>query len=346
MQRSLYRIIDANFNRSREAARVVEEFCRFTLNSSSLTSRTKQLRHELSSAVAQLDTARLIASRDTLADVGVAMAVTNQLSRTDLTDTFTAAAKRLTEALRVLAETTQPIKPKTAQTFEQLRYTAYTLEKDITLFADSQEKFKSVALYIIITSSDPDHILSLTRACIAGGADCIQLRAKDLDSAQLFDIATEFVKLCKSANVISIINDRPDIAIASGADGIHLGTDDLPIDQVRRLQLSPLIIGLTTHNMTQLKTACLHNPAYVSLGSVFATPTKPNLASAGLDFVSDGVKFLADTGIGHVAIGGITLDNVDEVINAGAKTIATCSAATKSPNPTKTTKTLKAKLST
>jgi len=127
MQRSVYRIIDANFNRAREAARVIEEFCRFSLNSCSLTERAKELRHQLSAAVSKLDTGRLISSRDTPGDVGVGSTVPNQLQRTNLKDCFTAGCKRLTEALRALGETTRMLDPLLAETIENLRYTAYTL---------------------------------------------------------------------------------------------------------------------------------------------------------------------------------------------------------------------------
>jgi thiamine-phosphate pyrophosphorylase len=192
MQQSVYRIIDANFNRAREAIRVMEEFCRFAINSQHLTERTKQIRHRLCGAFEKLDTGRLIASRDTIGDVGVGRMVEKQLQRENLKDCLTAACKRFTEALRVLAEMTQTLQPSVAATIEDLRYTAYTLEKDIVLFADSAERFRPVALYVIISSSLPVDVISLTYRCVAGGADCIQLRAKDAEDMRLFALAEEF----------------------------------------------------------------------------------------------------------------------------------------------------------
>ena len=344
MQRSVYRIIDANFNRAREATRVIEEFCRFALNSELLTTRAKQLRHELSACLGKLDASRLIASRDSLGDVGIGQTVDSQLTRAELKDCFTAGCKRLTEALRVLAEMTQTINPSVAETIEKLRFSAYTLEKDIVLFSDPVEKFKAVKLYVIISSSLPADVLSLTHRCVAGGADCIQLRAKDIDDAQLFALAAEFVKICKDSGVLSIINDRVDIAAAAGADGVHLGQDDLPIDQARKLQLTPLIIGKSTHSIEQLRAACDELPTYVSLGPVFSTPTKPGLEPVGLDYVTQAVAILKDSGICHVAIGGITLDNIEQVLSAGAKVIAVCSAVTESADPTASCQALKQKI--
>ena len=129
MERALFRIIDANFNRAREAARLMEEYCRFALNSRELTGRAKKLRHQICDAIRRLDPNMLITGRDIHADVGRGMAVEGQLSRLNLSDCFTAAAKRLTEALRVLAETTQTLEPAVAQVFEQLRFDAYSLER-------------------------------------------------------------------------------------------------------------------------------------------------------------------------------------------------------------------------
>ena len=344
MERSVYRIIDVNFNRAREAVRVIEEFCRFALNSAPLTERAKRLRHELSACLGKLDAGRLISSRDSLGDVGVGKMVDDQLTRTNLNDCFTAGCKRLTESLRTLAEMTQTLNPSVAQTIERLRFTAYTLEKDIVLFSDTQQRFKQVRLYVIISSSLPADVLSLAHRCAAASADCIQLRAKAIDDDELFALAVEFVKVCKAAGILSVINDRVDIAVAAGADGVHLGQNDLPTECARKLQLAPLIIGKSTHSLKQLRAACDERPTYVSLGPVFSTGTKPTAEPVGLDYVKQGTEILADTGIGHVAIGGIRLDNIEDVLNAGARAIAVCSAVTEAANPTAACKALKGKI--
>jgi len=344
MERAVYRIIDANFNRAREAIRVVEDYCRFALNSAPLTEKAKRIRHELSTAIGNLDAGRLISSRDTLGDVGIGRVVDKQLVRGELIDCFTAGSKRLTEALRALAETVQTLDRSVAGTIEKLRYNAYTLEKDIVLFSDASEKYKSVRLYIVITSNLPAEVISLTYKCVDGGADCIQLRAKDIKDDILFALAVEFVRICKGAGVLSIINDRVDVAVASGADGVHLGQNDLPIEQVRKLQLTPLITGKSTHSTEQLRAACRELPTYAALGPVFATATKPTAPAVGLDYVRHAKEILAGTGIGNVAIGGITLKNVKDVLGAGADAIAVCAAVTKARDPAKACRALKEKI--
>jgi len=345
MERTIYRIIDANFNRAREALRTIEEFCRFTLDSAPLTGRTKQLRHQLSSAVAKLDAGRLLAARDTQKDVGIGQKTEQQLLRSDLKDCLTAACKKLPEALRVLAETTQPLNTSVSEKLENLRYAAYTLEKDVTIFSNTTEKFKTVKLYIVITGNLPTEIISLTTSCAAGGADCIQMRAKNMPDDELLALASEFTRLCRQTGVLSIINDRIDIAVAANADGVHLGQHDLAVAQVRYLELSPLIVGKSTHSIEQLKDTCQHQPSYVSLGPVFKTPTKPALEPVGLDYVKQAQQVLTGTGIQSVAIGGVTADNVRQVLNAGAERIAVCSAVTRTANPEKACRLLKEKIS-
>jgi thiamine-phosphate pyrophosphorylase len=344
MERAAYRIIDANFNRAREAMRAIEEFCRFALNSKALTGRVKQLRHELSAAVGQLDAGRLIASRDTPGDIGVGMQVENQLGRRDLADCFTAASKRLTEALRVLVEVIAISDKPVADGIEKLRYAAYTLEKDIVLFSDTFAKYRAVRLYIVITSALPGEVIRLTRACATGGADCIQLRAKAMADDSLLALAVEFVKMCKDAGVLSVINDRADVAVAAEADGLHLGQNDLPIQHARKLQLAPLIIGKSTHSLEQLRAACDERPAYVGLGPVFRTGTKPDVPAVGLGYVEQATETLAGTAIGHAAIGGITVDNVEQVLKAGARTIAVCAAVTQAADPAAVCRALKKKI--
>lgn len=342
MEKAAYRIIDANFNRAREALRVTEEFCRFAGNCSELTARAKQMRHELCKIIAKLDQNRLLISRDTIRDVGVGLSVENQHKRQQMLDCLTAAAKRLPEALRALSEMTQVIEPAISPQIDNLRYKAYTLEKDISIFFSTSQKFSKVRLYIIITSDHPADILNLACECATSGADCIQLRAKNIDDDQLFAVATQFVKICSDQGVLSIINDRTDIAVTSGADGVHLGQNDLPVEQAKKLQQHPMIIGKSTHSIEQLENACLENPTYIGLGPVFNTPTKAQTKSVGLKYLADAAKILKNTGIYSVAIGGINQQNIEQVMQNNITAAAICSAVTNAKNPAKTCKLLKA----
>ncbi|AQT68348.1 Thiamine-phosphate synthase [Anaerohalosphaera lusitana] len=336
MEKSAYRIIDANLNRGREAARVMEEFCRFYLNSSELSGRAKNLRHRLCGAGNQFDISMLVSARDSGADVGRGLAVSDQLKRTELRDCFTAAVKRISEALRALAEVSQTLKPELTPIFEELRFETYTLEKDAVLAASVKSKVDRIRLYVLVTAAQAntdDELLQLTEACCRGGADCLQLRAKGLSDGRTYRLAEKMVSVCSEHQVVSIINDRPDIALASGADGVHLGQDDMPVSKVRELFNRPMIVGLSTHNADQLEQAIRERPDYVGLGPVFETRTKHIEKLAGLEYVEHAVSRLHDTGIGHVAIGGINAVNADDVISAGASAVAVCSAVTGSNDP-------------
>ena len=151
----------------------------------------------------------------------------------------------------------------------------------------------------------------------------------------------DFVNACSHAGVISIINDRADIAILASADGVHLGQDDLPIDKVRAIQQKPMIIGVSTHNTEQLEAAIKTNPSYVALGPVFTTPTKPDIEIAGTEYLRKAVALLGDSGINHVTIGGITGANINEVLNIGAKTVAVCSSVCSADDVSKACSVLK-----
>jgi thiamine-phosphate pyrophosphorylase len=122
-------MIDANFNRSREALRGMEEYCRFLLDDKTLSGRAKQMRHRLCEALGRLDAARLLGARDVAGDVGRGLSVAGQLSRASLSDCFTAAAKRASEGLRVLAETIQTVDVEAAAVCEEIRFEVYDFER-------------------------------------------------------------------------------------------------------------------------------------------------------------------------------------------------------------------------
>ncbi len=271
----------------------------------------------------------MLSCRDSDADVGKDLRVGGQMTRTSLEDCLTAAFKRLTEALRVLAEMGQTITPLLYDEFEKMRFDAYTLEKEVFEMVLGQRRFSAVRLYVLINAdmdSRQDALFNLVDACIEGGADCLQLRCKSVQARQFMEWACRFVEICKSGGVVSIINDRPDIAILSNADGVHLGQGDLTPQQVRKLQQKPMILGLSTHSMCQLQEAVRQPCTYIALGPVFSTLTKPHEPTAGIDYLQNGLKFLVDYPVGHVAIGGIGLSNITEVLRTGAKTIAVCDA--------------------
>jgi thiamine-phosphate pyrophosphorylase len=344
MTEILYRIIDANYNRAREAFRVMEEYCRFGLNNPALSGQAKQCRHRLCNALNSISQELLVSHRDTEGDVGRELKVDGQLQRTSLQDCFTAAAKRASEALRALAETTQALDPAIAATMEKLRFEVYSLEKNAILFACSKHKFEPVRLYVLINAGpqkDASEVINLVKCCIENGADCIQLRAKDMHDSDFLSLAKRFAALCKDGGIVSIINDRVDIAILSGADGVHLGQHEISVPDARKLTKGPFIIGVSTHNLDELHNAIESGCDYAAVGPAFRSPTKPLIDVAGPEYLKKAVPLLDNAGIFHVAIGGIHSNTIPDLLQIGVRTVAVSSDIENSTNPGKNCKALK-----
>ncbi|MHC5091900.1 MAG: thiamine phosphate synthase [Planctomycetota bacterium] len=347
MNDAIYRIIDANFNRAREALRVMEEYCRFGLNNPALSGQSKQCRHQLCESIKGIDPQRRLLSRDVDGDVGRELKVEGQLQRQSLEDCFTAAAKRASEALRALAESIQTIDPAISAVMEKIRFEVYALEKKATLFSCTKHKLKNIRLYVLINATDQAderEVLGLAQTCIQNGADALQLRAKGLCDLSLLNLAQKFTALCKAAGIVSIINDRADIAALSDADGVHLGQEEIPVSGARQLAHHPLIVGLSTHNLNELQQAIDSDCDYVGLGPAFASPTKPHLNVSGIDYIKQAIPILEQAGVFHVAIGGVNPQNLPSLQKVGVKAVAIGSAVSGSENPANRCKTLKIKI--
>lgn len=344
MKETLYRIIDANFNRAREALRVMEEYCRFGLNNPDLAAKAKASRHLLCDKIKAFDPLLLLANRDVEGDVGKGLQVDGQLKRTSIEDCFSAASKRASEALRALAESTQAIAPEITATMEKLRFDVYSLEKQAVLSADTKTKLQSVRLCVLINATvetDQAGLLKLAKICIDNGADCLQLRAKGLTDAQQLFLAEQFSTLCRKSDTVSIINDRVDIALLAEADGVHLGQDEISVSDAKKLAKRPLIVGVSTHNLDELHRAIDSRCDYVGLGPVFSSPTKPMLKVSGIDYIRQALPLLEATGVFHLAIGGINSSNLDPLLKSGAKAIAVSAAVSSSQDPDESCKALK-----
>lgn len=168
-----------------------------------------------------------------------------------------------------------------------------------------------------------DHV-AIASAALAGGADMIQLRDKAGDLRELLSQARAIQELCRSHGAIFIVNDRLDLALAAGADGVHVGQDDLPAEVARRLLPEGRILGVSTHTRAQAEAARLAGADYIGFGPLFPTGTKDTgYAPRGLTGLQE---VRAATTLPILAIGGITLERVEGVIAAGATAPAVISA--------------------
>lgn len=348
---ALHRIIDASANRAREALRVMEDVARFALDHPALIAQLKALRHDLQSALSQplLDRGLLLASRSVESDEGLSLKTPTELARAGLPAVAAAAASRLTESLRSIEESAKALGADPLPV-ERLRYAAYTAEQSL-LLALGPRRCPQWRLCILITESlcTHHHWLDVARQALAAGADCIQLREKSLDGREVLARARTLVGLARTFELAPdpadgkpsrfplrpsiIINDRPDIALLAGADGVHLGQDDLSIDEVRKLAGFRLLIGLSTANLDQAHAAARAGADYCGLGPMFPTTTKHKPTLAGPAYAH---AYLADpiaSQLPHLAIGGITPDNLPQLIAAGIRGIAVSAAVCSAPDP-------------
>ncbi len=345
--KEIYRILDANFNRAREALRVAEDCGRFVLNDPAVTAMAKNMRSDLREVLDAMPVQELVVSRDAPGDVGTELSSPTELSRKDITDVVTAACKRLTEALRTLEEYSKFVSPEQTRRFERMRYDSYTLEQRLLGRLWGGRRFSDVSLYLLVSSkivaARHGSVRDMVRAAIAGGAQAVQLREKpeDTKDAVFLALAAELRELTDEMGKILIINDRPDIAAIDGADGVPLGQHDLPLAESRRLLRPGAIVGRSTHNISQARAAVQEGADYVALGPVFDTQTKDAGPVAGLDFLKQAVADPIVSTAPLVAIGGVNPSNASQVFEAGVGCVAVCSAICGSDNPKATAREIK-----
>ena len=140
--------------------------------------------------------------------------------------------------------------------------------------------------HLYLCTPDRPDLRRFVEACISGGVDVVQLREKGLEARALLDRARAVGEVCRAAGVPFVLNDRPDLALASGADGVHVGQDDAPVWLARRILGPAAIVGISTHSPTDLIGSAEEDVTYISAGPVEATPTKPGRKGTGLDYVS------------------------------------------------------------
>ena len=183
---------------------------------------------------------------------------------------------------------------------------------------------RSMHLYALLTEAHCRRgWLETAEGLLEGGVDVIQLREKDLEGGELLERARALRRLTARCGALFVMNDRPDVALLCGADGVHLGQDDLPPEEVRELVGPEMIIGLSAHSVAQARRAEGRGADYIGVGPVFPTRTKGYQSGGGLDFVRE---LCSATSLPSVAIGGITPARAGEIIGAGASAVAACSA--------------------
>jgi thiamine-phosphate pyrophosphorylase len=327
------RILDAAANRAAEGLRVVEDFCRFALDDCHLTVLVKELRHDLTETLTALPREDRHAMRDTQTDVGTSITTPSEELRTDAADVCVASCERVKQSLRSLEEFSKTLAPEVSGRLEALRYRWYTVEKAITSrLRLSDSLVEQAKLCVLIDGSFSE---SKVRALIESDVGMIQLRDKNLSDRELLSVATRVRDICHNPTVeaegcLLIINDRPDIAAAVDADGVHLGQDDLPVKAARQILGPRKIIGVSTHNIEQARQAVLDGADYIGVGPTFQSTTKSFETFPGMTLLK---QVAEEISLPAFAIGGITLEKMDEVLATGIKRVAVSGAIAKADEP-------------
>jgi thiamine-phosphate pyrophosphorylase len=199
-----------------------------------------------------------------------------------------------------------------------------------------------IRLYVLISSSiATKSVTETTRLVIDGGADAIQLREKTISDSEFISLAREVRDITTKRGSLLIINDRVHVARKINADGVHLGQQDMSVLEARDIIGDEKIIGVSTHSIIQARQAQKDGADYIAIGPIYPTSTKDHEPSIGIEIIRE---ISGAVNIPFIAIGAMTIDNLDEVLKAGASRIAVCSAIIGSKDIYSSTRQFKEKL--
>ncbi len=333
--RQTLRIIDASLNRLGEGLRLLEDLARLQLNDVSLTQQLKTMRHELLRSDWSFNQ-QLLQERNSAGDVGIDIEVLGEEKQRELPVIVVANARRAQESLRTLEELSKiPGTPLELdpEKFKQARFKLYTIERNLLsrlLRRDKTELITGLCVIIDTQALKGRSHLEAASQVISGGAKIIQLRDKLLSKKELLVIAQQLKKLCVEHDVLFIINDYLDIALAAEADGLHLGQNDLPVKVARQLLPIDKILGCSVTRVDQATTAESEGADYIGVGSIYPTTSKETATVVGLERLR---QVRQATSLPLVAIGGINEDNAAEVMAAGANSVAVIRAVLDAESP-------------
>jgi thiamine-phosphate pyrophosphorylase len=363
---AVLRVLDAAANRAREGLRVVEDYVRFVLDDRHLTGLCKQLRHDLTEALSRISADDRFAARETQADVGTQLSTPSEESRGETAAVLAANLGRLQESLRSLEEfgkvfdaahgswaggciaaseanihiASEPA--GLAALVKQLRYRTYTLQRAIEITRGSIERLAAAKLYVLIDGrSSSDEFQRLAGSLIAAGVDLLQLRDKRLGDRELLDRARLLSVMTQGTKTLFIMNDRPDIAALAQADGVHLGQQEVSVKDARSIVGVKAWIGVSTHSIEQARQAVLDGANYIGVGPTFPSATKQFSQYPGVELLR---AVAAEIRLPAFAIGGISRDNLPQVLAAGFTRIALSSAVLAAADPARAIKDLSAAL--
>lgn len=338
------RIVDAEANRAAEGLRVIEDYVRFVLDDRHLTGLAKQMRHDLAGALAGLDTGDRLTARQSDEDVGAKVSTLAEGTRDDAAGVAAASFKRVQQALRSLEEYAKIIDAQMASSVELLRYSAYTLERAVGITVDSVARLREARLYVLMDGcAEQGEFSRLAKTLVAAGVHILQLRDKRQGDRELLERARSLREITAGSGTLFIMNDRADLAVLSHADGVHVGQEELSVKDARRIVGAKALVGVSTHSIEQARQAVLDGANYIGVGPTFASETKSFAEFTGLDLLR---AVAAEIRLPAFAIGGITQNNLAQVLESGARRVAVSGEVIKAGDPAAVAKTMFVHLST
>ncbi len=320
-------IIDANLDRAREGLRVLEDWSRFGLGENDRVTKIKNFRQILGKNHLEI----YKQSRNHIQDRCKGLTHIEQNKRNTPEQIICSNSARVQEALRVIEEFSRLNNNNLSKIASEIRYEIYTLEIEL-LSQSKRESMKEILkknnLYVI--TDQKENLMEILKDILKAGVKIIQHRFKEGTDKDHLKEAIKIKKLCKKYNSLFIINDRIDIALASNADGIHLGQDDLDITTARKLLGYSKIIGKSANNQIDISDAIKEGCDYIGIGPVFETPTKKHKKPLGIEKIKVLTK---DINIPWFAIGGVTTKNISYLKSNGFRKVALVSQLMNSKYP-------------
>ena len=316
--KEMNRLLDANINRVSEGIRVVEDVARFVYNQKEFSKELREKRHYLRKLFIQKDN-DFLNSRDTKKDVGIEITKDSLLDKkSNIKHVVLGNFKRIQEGLRSIEEISKiSCDYSISKEVEALRYSFYNLEKE---FMGSLKPQIPLGLYGITAEnfSKGRSNYEVVTEMIKSGIKIIQYREKFKSLREKLEEAKILCELCKKNNVLFIVNDHVDIALMVDADGVHVGQEDMPVSEIRKILGANKIIGLSTHSVEDADKAVLQDVDYIGVGPIFPTTTKDRTA-VGIEYMEYVEK---NINLPYIAIGGIKEANLLQVVEKGARRIA------------------------
>ena len=321
------RLIDANLDRAREGLRVIEDWCRFGIERKDLVIKLKDWRHQLGVHHHEF----YKEARSSTTDKGALLKHPAQKNRHSSKEIIFANCSRVQEALRVLEEFSRQTDPALSEAAAIIRFEIYEFEITILKANNKNNRIKLLSnCKLCLITSPKKELINIVSSALKAGITMVQYRSKGSDDQTKIKEAQKLSTICKRNGALFIINDRIDFAIATEADGVHLGQNDIPTPIARKILGEERLIGRSTHTIAQIQKAEDEGCDYIGVGPVFPTENKPQENIAGIKLLNEAYN---QTKLPCFAIGGINISNLQEVTSTRVERIAVINAIMNAQDP-------------